>query len=146
MILKFWSWCDIYVTCDATCLKIVPHDNIFFVYTLLWHVLCDLKEQPEIYPKTAMPSMHWPIKQTVHVRDATVLTSVVSAFCFYGCSMIIPRPICPEDMANFLYILGFLGLCMYGYTTVSYNQILNLLKFWPTLTAVATAELKGKMF
>ena len=58
--------------------------------------------------------------------------------------MIIPKPICPEDMANFLYVLGFLGLCMYGYTAVSYNQILNLLKFWPTLTAVATAELKVK--
>ena len=69
------------------------------------------------------------IKQTVHVRDATVLTSVVSAFCFYGSSMIIPKPICSEDRANFLYDLGFLGLCMYGYTTVSYNQILDHLKF-----------------
>ena len=80
----------------------------------------------------------------MHVRDATVLTSVVSAFCVYGCSIIIPKPIYSEDMANFLYVLGFLGLCMYGYTTVSYNQILNLLKFRPTLTAEATAELKVK--
>ena len=110
MILKFWSWCDISVTCNATCLKIVPHDNIFFVYTLLWHVLFNLKEQPEIYHKTVMPSMHWPIKQTVHVRDATILTSAISAFRFYGCSMIIPKPICSEEGANFLYDLGFLGL------------------------------------
>ena len=82
MILKFWVWCDISVTCDATCLKIVPHNNIFFVYTLLWHVLCNLMEQQEIYPKTGMLSMHWPIKQTVHVRDATILTIAFSAIRF----------------------------------------------------------------
>ena len=28
---------------------------------------------------------------------------------------------------------------MYGYVTVSYNQILDHLKFWPTNTAVTTA-------
>ena len=122
MIWKFWSWCDISVTCDATCLKIVPHNTIFFVYTLLWHVLCNLKERPEIYPKTVMPSMHWPINQTVHVRDATILTSAVSAFCFYGCVMIIRKPICSEKMANFLYDLGFLGRWMYGYATVSLTK------------------------
>ena len=54
--------------------------------------------------------------------------------------MIIPKPICSEDMANF--DLGFLSLWMYGYAAVSYNQILNHLKFWLTLTAVATAVLK----
>ena len=34
---------------------------------------------------------------------------------------------------------------MYGYASVSYNQNLNHLKFWPTLTAVATAVLKVKI-
>ena len=145
MILKFWSWCDISVTSNATCLKIVPHNNIFFVCTLLWHVLCNLKERLEIYPKTVMPSMHWPIKQTVHVRDVKILTSAVSAFRLYGCSMIIRKPICSEDMANFLYDLGFLGPWMYGYATVSYYQILDHLKFWPALTAVTTAVLKVKI-
>ena len=144
MILKFWSWCDITVTCDATCLEIVPHDDILFVYTQLRHVLCSLKERPEIYPKTGMPSIHWPIKQTAHVRGATILTSAVLAFRFYGCSMIIPKPIYSEDMANFLYDLGFLALWMYGYATVSYNQILNHLKLRPSLNAVATAVLKVK--
>ena len=134
MILPFWSWCDISVSCDATCLKIVPHNNIFFVYTLPKHVLCNLKEQPDIYPKTAMPSMHWLIKETVHVRDATILTFAVSAFRFYGCSIIIHKQICPEDMANFLYDMGFLGPWIYRYATVSYNQILDHLKFWPVLT------------
>ena len=146
MILKFWSWCDISVTCDATCLKPVPHNNIFYVYTLLWHVLCNLKERPEIYPKTVMPSMHWPIKQTVHVRDTTILTSAVSAFHYYGCSMIILKPICSEDMANFLYDLDFLRPWMYGYATVSYDQILNHLNFWPALTVVTTAILKVNLF
>ena len=36
MILKFWSWSDIYVTSNATCLKIVP--NAFFVHAPLWQV------------------------------------------------------------------------------------------------------------
>ena len=72
MILKFWSWCDISVTSNATCLKIVQTNNIFFVYTLLWHVWCNSKEWPETCPKTAMPSMHWPIKQIVHVWDVTI--------------------------------------------------------------------------
>ena len=125
MILKFWSWWDISVTGDDTSLKIVPHYNIFFIYTLLWHVLCNLKERPEIYPKTVMPSMHWPIKQIVHVGDAVILTSAVSAFRFYGCSIITRMPICSQDMVNFLYDLGFLGPWMYGYATVSYNRILT---------------------
>ena len=72
MILKFWSWRDISVTRNATCLKIVPNNNIFFVYTPLWQVLCNLKERPENYPKTAVPSMHWPIRLTVHKRDLTI--------------------------------------------------------------------------
>ena len=72
MILKFWSWCDISVTSNTICLKIVPYNNIFFVYTPLWQVLCNLKEWPEIYAETAIPSMHWPIKQTVHIRDLTI--------------------------------------------------------------------------
>ena len=76
-----------------------------------------------------MPSMHRTIKQTVHVRDATILTSAVSTFRFYGCSMIICKPICSEDMAKFLYDLSFLGPSMYGYATVSYDQILDHLKF-----------------
>ena len=58
--------------------------------------------------------------------------------------MIISKAVCSGDMTNFLYDLGFLGLLMYGYATVSYNQNLNHLKFWPTLTAVATAALKVK--
>ena len=33
---------------------------------------------------------------------------------------------------------------MYGYATVSYNQILDHLKFWPAHTAVTTAVLKVK--
>ena len=75
-----------------------------------------------------MPSMHWPIKQTVHVRDSIILTSAVSALRFYDCSMIFRKSICSEDMANFLYDLVFLGLeCMTA--TVSYNQILDSLKF-----------------
>ena len=39
-------------------------------------------------------------------------------------------------------IWGFLGPLMYGYSTVSYNQTMDHLKFWPTITAVKTAELK----
>ena len=56
-----------------------------------------------------MPSMHLPIKETLHVRDAAILTSAVSAFRFYDRSMIIRKPICSEDMANVLYDLGILG-------------------------------------
>ena len=72
MILKFWSLCDISVTSNAACLIILPNNHIFFVYTLLWHVLCNFEERLEIYSKTVMPSMHWPIKQTVHVGDVTI--------------------------------------------------------------------------
>ena len=43
MILKFWSWRAISVTSNAACLKIVPNNNTFFVYTPLWQVLCNLK-------------------------------------------------------------------------------------------------------
>ena len=39
MIRKFWSWRDISITSNATCQKIVPN-NIIFVYTPLWQVLC----------------------------------------------------------------------------------------------------------
>ena len=47
-------------------------------------------------------------------------------------------------MANFLYDLGFLGPLMYGYATVSYNQIFDQLKFWPAKTAITTAVLTVK--
>ena len=114
--------------------------NIFFVYIPLCQVLCNLKERPEIYPKTAVPSTHWPIKQTVHIRDLTIQTRVVSAIHSNGCSMFIRKPICSVHMANFLYDLRFLGPWMYGYATVSYNQILDRLKFWPAHTAVTTAK------
>ena len=59
--------------------------------------------------------------------------------------MITRNPICSEDMANFLYDLDFLGPWMYGYATVSYNQILDHLKFWPAFTAITTAVLKVKI-
>ena len=48
-------------------------------------------------------------------------------------------------MANFLYDLGFLGHFMYDYATVSYNQTLDHLKFWPALSAITTALLKVKI-
>ena len=76
-----------------------------------------------------MPSKHWPIKQTVHVRDATILTNAVSAFSFYGCPMIICKPIYSEDTADFLYDLDSLGPSMYGYATASYTRISDHLKF-----------------
>ena len=47
-------------------------------------------------------------------------------------------------MTNFLYDLGLLGNWMYGYATLSYNQILDHLKFWPPHTAVTTAVLEVK--
>ena len=47
-------------------------------------------------------------------------------------------------MVKFLYDLGFLGPEMYGYATVSYNQILDHLKFWPAHTSLKTAVLKVK--
>ena len=34
---------------------------------------------------------------------------------------------------------------MYGYATVSYNQILDHLKFWPVLTTITTAVFKVKI-
>ena len=82
---------------------------------------------------TFVSSYAWhvtPIKQTVHIRDLTIQTRAVSAICFHCCSMFIRKTICPVHMANFLYDLGFLGRCMYGYATVSYNQILDHLKFF----------------
>ena len=59
--------------------------------------------------------------------------------------MIIRNPIYSEDMANFLYDLGFLGPSMYGYAAVSFNQILDHLKFWPAPAAVTTAVWKVKI-
>ena len=38
IILKFWSWHDISVTSNATCLKIKPNNNVLFVDTPLWNV------------------------------------------------------------------------------------------------------------
>ena len=35
-------------------------------------IFLTLKERPEIFAKTAMPQMHWPIKQTVHIRNLTI--------------------------------------------------------------------------
>ena len=93
----------------------------------------------------SFPKQPCPIKQTVHVWDVTIQSRAVSAFQFYGCPMFIRKPKCSEDMANFLYDLSFLGPWIYGYATVSYNQILDHLKFWPTLTAITTALLKVKL-
>ena len=146
MILKFWSWRDISVTSNAACLKIVPNNNVFFVYTSLWQVLCNLKKCPEIYPETAILSMHWAIKQTVRIRCLTIYTKAVSAIRVNVCLMCIRKPICSVHMANFLYETGFLGPWMYGYATVSYNQILNHVKFWPTHTVVTTDVFKLKHF
>ena len=98
---------------------------IYSLSITAWQVLCNLKERPEIYAKTVIPSMHWPIKQTVHIRDLIIQTIAVSAIRFHGCSIFIHKPTCPVQMANFLYDLGFPGPLMYGYATVSYNQ------FWP---------------
>ena len=56
--------------------------------------------------------------------------------------MFICKAICSDDMANFLYDLSFLDPWIYGYATVSFNQILDHLKFWPAPTAVTTAVLK----
>ena len=142
MIQKFWVWRDISVTRDATCLKIAPNTNAFFVYISLWLILCHLKERPGIYPKTAISSMHWPVKQARHIRYLTIHTRAVSAIRFHGCWMFIRTPICPVNMANFLYDLGFLGPWMYGYATNSYNQILDHLKILSTHSAVTTAVLK----
>ena len=86
--------------------------------------------------------MHWLTKQTEHIRDITIQTKAVSAIRFHGCSMFIPKPVFPVHLANFLYDLGFRGPWMYGYTTVSYFQILDHLKFWPTYSAIITAILK----
>ena len=135
MMIKFWSWCYSTVTSNATCLKIIQNTNTFFVYTSLWPILCSSKEQPDIYPETALPLMHWYIKQTVHIRDLTIQTREVSAIRFHGCSMFFRKPICPVNMANFLYDLGFLSPWMYGYV-----------KFWPAHSAVTTAVLKVKIF
>ena len=128
MFWKFWSWRDISVPSNATRLKIVPNNIILiiyiyivFFYTKLWRVLCYLKEQQEIFPETAIPPMHWPMKQTVHFRDLTIQERAVSAIRFHGCSMFMRRPLCPVQMANFLYDLGSLGHWMYGNTTVSYK-------------------------
>ena len=73
--------------------------------------------------------MHWPIKQTVHIRDLIIQTIAVSAILFHGCSLFIHKPACPVHMANFLYDLGFLGPWMYGYAIVSYNQIFTTWSF-----------------
>ena len=109
MILKFWSWRDISVTSNATCLELVSNNNIFFFYAPPWQVLWNLKERPENDPKTAIPSMHWPISQTVHIRDLTIQTRAVSAIHIYGCVMFIQKSICPVYMMMFLYDLGLLG-------------------------------------
>ena len=146
MILKFWSWRDISVTNNARCLKIAPNTNTFFVYTLLGQVLYNSKKQPEIDPETAIPSMHWPIKQTRLIRDLTIQTRAVSAIRFHGWSMLIRKPMCPVNIANFLYDLGFLAPWMYGYATVSYNKILEHLKFWRAHSVVTTAVFKVKIF
>ena len=45
-------------------------------------------------------------------------------------------------MANILYDLSFLDPWIYGCATVSYNEILVHLKFWPALAAVLPAVLK----
>ena len=119
-------------------MKIVP--NIFIIYTQLWPALCNSKEQPKIYPETAMLS----IKQTVHIRDLTIQLSAVSAIRFHGCSMFIRKPICHVHIANLLYDLGFQGPWMYGYATVSYKRILDHLTFWPAHTVVTTAVYKEK--
>ena len=102
---------------------------IYSLSITAWQVLCYLKEQPEIYPKTVKPSMYWPIKQTVHIRDLIIQTIAVSAIRFHGCSIFIHKPTCPVYMANFLYDMGFLGPLMYGYATVSCNQILTTWSF-----------------
>ena len=141
---KFRSW-NVTRKCNMQhALKFYNNNNILFVYTMLYQVLCYLNEWTVIYPEIAIHLMHWPIKQSVHIRDLTIKTRAVSAIRFYGVSMFIPGPICPVHMSNFLYDLGFLGPWMYCYANVSYNQILDHLKFWSTHTTVTTVVLKVK--
>ena len=86
--------------------------------------------------------MYWPIKQSVPIRNLTIKTRAVSAFRFYGCSMFICKPIFPD-----VYIwrtLGFLGPWLYGFATVSYNQIWDHMKFWQAHPAISTAVLQVK--
>ena len=47
-------------------------------------------------------------------------------------------------MVSFLYDLGFLDPLMYGYATVSYNQIVDDMKFYLAHPAVRTAVIKVK--
>ena len=72
------------------------------------------------------------------------LDEAVSAIRVNVCLMFIRRSMCSARIANFLYEFGFLGSWMYGYATVSYNQILERLKFLPAHTVVTTALLKLK--
>ena len=145
MMIKIWFWCNISVTSSATCLKIVPNNNILFVYTLLWHVVCNLKERLDIYPKTAMHlnaltyqvdyaclRHHNLDKSSLSISFLWLLSvhSLANMFWRYG---------------QFLYDLSFLGPLMYGYATVSYNLTFDNLKFWPALTAITTGVLKVKI-
>ena len=124
MILKFWSWCDISVTSDATCLKIVPHNNIFFVYTpcsdmyyVTWR--SDRKSIPNSHALNALAYQadgaccrHQNLyKSSISISFLWLLNAHSSA------SM-------SENMANLPYILGFIGPLMYGYATV--------IKLWTT--------------
>ena len=49
-------------------------------------------------------------------------------------------------MTNFLYDLGFLGPWMYGYATVSYNQIVDHLKLRPANSAVTVTTAVWKVY
>ena len=59
--------------------------------------------------------------------------------------MFTRKPIC-EHMVNFLYDLAFLVPLMYGYATVSYEQLFDHLKLWPAQTAITIAVLKVNIF
>ena len=138
MILKFWSWCDISVTCNATCLKIV-----YIIYSLSIH--CS-----DMFYVTWIEGATENLSQSSHAlnaltyqedcacKDATLLTSAGSAFCFMAAKWTsVSQYVLKFGELSIWF--GFLSPWMYGSETVSYNQNLDLLKFWPALTAVTTA-------
>ena len=114
------------------------------IYSLSIHrsVLCNLRKRNLPWNSHTLNAQTYQADRAYYRRHHLDKSSLSNSF--FGCSMCIYKSIYTVHMANFLYEPGSLGPSMYGYATVSYDQIWEHLKFWQAHTTVTTAVFKAE--
>ena len=142
MILKFWSWCNIPVTSETTCLKIF-YQIIISSLSIHCSDMFDVtwRSDRKYIPKQPCPQCTDISSRLCMLETSQFRQEQPHHFDFLATQCSSVRQYALKIWRTF-YDLSFLDPWIYGYATVSYNQILEHLKFWPAPTAFTTAVLK----